>query len=366
MRIWADYDHATQRIIAFQTHLGAYENRRTIYLDGRAASAGARGAHVPGLLDRRVGRQHAHHHHHAPQGELPAPQRPPAQREGAPDRALEPARPVSDDRERARGSGRPDRAARPQPDVVLRPGAASGPLPVRVRARSARAARHRAASPAWGQPEPEGVPGLVRTCRAEAARGGAETLYPEFRSKIDSRYKPKDRCERFCNCVGFVGCLNPVTAHTPARSARRLMRRLLLAGAGCMAAAALVSAQQAPVTPPASARAEERAHAGGRRLATPWCRSATMACWWWTASRPPRRSRFARPSRRCRPKPIHTIISTHVHRGSRRRRRRAGEAAGHGRDAASPGDGARGRARSPAEGRGRSRSARRGPCASTR
>src|SRR5688572_8657205 len=36
MRIWADYDPATQRIIAFHTHTGAYENQRTIYLDGRA------------------------------------------------------------------------------------------------------------------------------------------------------------------------------------------------------------------------------------------------------------------------------------------------------------------------------------------
>ena len=56
------------------------------------APAGVRGAHVPGLLDGRVGRQHAHHHHHAPEGELPAPQRPAAQRQGAADRALEPAR----------------------------------------------------------------------------------------------------------------------------------------------------------------------------------------------------------------------------------------------------------------------------------
>jgi hypothetical protein len=35
MRIWADYDSATQRIVAFNTHMGAYESRRTIYLDGR-------------------------------------------------------------------------------------------------------------------------------------------------------------------------------------------------------------------------------------------------------------------------------------------------------------------------------------------
>src|SRR5688572_32480481 len=38
LRVWADYDPTTQRIVAFQTYIGAYENRRTIYLDeiGRA------------------------------------------------------------------------------------------------------------------------------------------------------------------------------------------------------------------------------------------------------------------------------------------------------------------------------------------
>ena len=35
LRIWADYDPATQRIVAFHTHIGAHENKRTIYLDGR-------------------------------------------------------------------------------------------------------------------------------------------------------------------------------------------------------------------------------------------------------------------------------------------------------------------------------------------
>jgi hypothetical protein len=42
----------------------------------------------------------------------------------------------------------------------------------------------------------------------EATRGGAETLYPEYRSKLQT-YKPKDRCERFCNCTGFTDCLSP-------------------------------------------------------------------------------------------------------------------------------------------------------------
>jgi hypothetical protein len=40
------------------------------------------------------------------------------------------------------------------------------------------------------------------------ARGGAPTLYPEFKATIKDA-KPKDTCERFCNCVGFAGCLSP-------------------------------------------------------------------------------------------------------------------------------------------------------------
>ena len=42
----------------------------------------------------------------------------------------------------------------------------------------------------------------------EAIRGGAETLYPEYRAKMGA-YKPKDKCERFCNCTGFGDCLSP-------------------------------------------------------------------------------------------------------------------------------------------------------------
>ena len=35
IRVSAEYDDATQRIVAFHVHIGAYENKRTIYLDGR-------------------------------------------------------------------------------------------------------------------------------------------------------------------------------------------------------------------------------------------------------------------------------------------------------------------------------------------
>jgi hypothetical protein len=38
----------------------------------------------------------------------------------------------------------------------------------------------------------------------EATRGGAETLYPEYRSKLRS-YSPPGKCERYCACIALFG-----------------------------------------------------------------------------------------------------------------------------------------------------------------
>ena len=34
----------------------------------------------------------------------------------------------------------------------------------------------------------------------EVMRGGAETMYPEYRQKIGNSVKPKEKCDRYCNC----------------------------------------------------------------------------------------------------------------------------------------------------------------------
>ena len=39
---------------------------------------------------------------------------------------------------------------------------------------------------------------------AEAARGGAETLYPEYQLKLEKIYKPKDKCERSATASGLA------------------------------------------------------------------------------------------------------------------------------------------------------------------
>jgi hypothetical protein len=46
----------------------------------------------------------------------------------------------------------------------------------------------------------------------EATRGGAETLYPEYRKKMGQPEHPRDRCERYCSC-GAEGqiCLSPTS-----------------------------------------------------------------------------------------------------------------------------------------------------------
>ena len=39
----------------------------------------------------------------------------------------------------------------------------------------------------------------------EATRGGAETLYPEYKSKIQN-YHPPAKCTRYCACTGLIDC----------------------------------------------------------------------------------------------------------------------------------------------------------------
>jgi hypothetical protein len=41
----------------------------------------------------------------------------------------------------------------------------------------------------------------------DAARGGAETMYPEYRQKMGAPHsKPPDKCQRYCTCGGGFNC----------------------------------------------------------------------------------------------------------------------------------------------------------------
>jgi hypothetical protein len=52
----------------------------------------------------------------------------------------------------------------------------------------------------------------------EATRGGAETLYPEYRAKLGG-YKPPPECTRYCSCLTLLGngCNIQAPLRTPAR-----------------------------------------------------------------------------------------------------------------------------------------------------
>jgi hypothetical protein len=52
----------------------------------------------------------------------------------------------------------------------------------------------------------------------DAVRGGAETLYPEYRQKMGKPEKTPARCERYCECgAGGQVCLGPAPPRPPAR-----------------------------------------------------------------------------------------------------------------------------------------------------
>jgi len=40
----------------------------------------------------------------------------------------------------------------------------------------------------------------------ESTRGGAETMYPEYRELMPQTWSTLDRCERYCTCFNGFGC----------------------------------------------------------------------------------------------------------------------------------------------------------------
>ncbi len=206
LRIGAQIEPATQRLLAFHTRIGFQSMERTIWLDGRAHPPPEAAHTWQGFLDRRVGGQHAHDHHDALEGELSTPQR--LARDGEPHvhRALDEARRVPHGRHGDRRSGVVDRDARPQSELGSRSGPADGRNPMRVRHRDSRSGAAGAASPAGHEsvaPRVRGTYGLP----FEATRGGAETLYPEYRSKLGPPAKPPPaHCEIYCICSTLFDC----------------------------------------------------------------------------------------------------------------------------------------------------------------
>jgi hypothetical protein len=207
MRIWADYEPATQRIVAFHTHTGAYENRRTIYLDGRphppeyaahtfqGFSTGVWNGNMLTVTTTHLKPNYI-------------------RRNGVPRSAKATFR----EHWAVHGdyltitSVLSDPAFLTEPLVrsqtwFLDPGQRAGLFPC----------EYLPEVPAEAGTVPHYLPGQNPWLKEysqwyavpfEATRGYAEALYPEYRSKLGT-YQPKDRCERFCNCTGFTDCLSP-------------------------------------------------------------------------------------------------------------------------------------------------------------
>ena len=82
LRIWKEVDPASQQLVAYHTHISWQAPERTIYMDGRAASARVCGSYLARFFHRQVGRRHAHRDHHASEDRLDPPQRNSPQRQG--------------------------------------------------------------------------------------------------------------------------------------------------------------------------------------------------------------------------------------------------------------------------------------------
>ena len=207
MRISTDYDEATQRITAFHIYTGAYENRRTIYLDGRPHPP-EYAAHTFQGFSTGVwnGNMLTIRTTHLKPNYL--------RRNGVP----RSAKATLTEHWARHGtyltitSVVDDPAFLTEPLVrsqtwFLDPGQQAGQFPC----------EYLPEVPADPGTVPHHLPGENQNLKEysewyavpfDAARGGAETLYPEYRSKM-RQYVPKIRCERFCNCTGFGDCLSP-------------------------------------------------------------------------------------------------------------------------------------------------------------
>jgi hypothetical protein len=206
LRVSAEYDDATQRITAFHTYIGAYENRRTIHLDGRphppeyaahTFQGFSTGAWNGNLLTIRTTHLKPNY----------------IRRNGVP----RSAKAELTEHWARHGdyltvtSVLEDPAFLTEPLVrsqtwFLDPGQQAGLFPC----------EYLSEVPADPGTVPHHLPGENPHLQeysdwygvpVEGARGGADTLYPEFRSRM--RYTPPPRCERFCTCTGFGDCLSP-------------------------------------------------------------------------------------------------------------------------------------------------------------
>jgi hypothetical protein len=204
LRIWREYDQATQKLIAIHTHLLAWDSERTIYMDGRP--------HPPEYAD------------HTWQGFSTGVW------EGS--MLTITTTHLKTNYIRRNGVPRSDKAVLTEHwyrhgdyltvvTVINDPVFLTEPL---VRSDNwfldpGQAIGVFGCEYAPEVPRPEGtvpahLPGTNQFLHEfanwyglpyEATRGGAETLYPEYRLKM-GKYAPPAKCERYCTCTNLFNC----------------------------------------------------------------------------------------------------------------------------------------------------------------
>jgi len=204
MRVWRDIDVATQRLTAFHTHMLAWDSERTIYMDGRA--------HPPEYANHTwqgfstavwEGNMLTVTTTHLKENYI--------RRNGVP---------TSDRRTLTEHWVRhgdfltvvtviddpvflTERLVRSQ-SWALDPGQTMG----------SNWCEYAAELPLGDEAVPHYLPGTNPYLKEfstwygltyEATRGGAETMYPEYRSKLPQTWSTLDRCGRYCRCFNAEG-----------------------------------------------------------------------------------------------------------------------------------------------------------------
>ena len=206
LRIWADYDPATQRIVAVHTHIVVYENKRTIYLDGRPRPSDYAPHTFQGFSTGVwEGNMLTVTTTHLKENYL--------RRNGVP----RSSKAMFTEHWTMHGNYLTITHVVDDPVILteplvrsqswfLDPGQRAGLFPASTYRKCRRKlARFRTIS--RYESLAQGIRRVVRAA-GRSDTGWRRDAVSEYRSKLGT-YKPKDKCERFCNCTGFGDCLSP-------------------------------------------------------------------------------------------------------------------------------------------------------------
>ena len=182
--IWKEMDPQSHNVIAWRSRLQWMGGERTIWMDGRPRPSEDVAPHLARVLDGTLGARHIGRHDDSPQEQLAPAQRSATQRQGHAGRALHTARQRPDDRHDDSRPGLLHRAGRPKPR--LHPQHQPDDVGVRVRDGSKKSPVQSATFRTISRARTRTSTHSRSTLQVpiEAARGGAQTMYPEYRTRL--------------------------------------------------------------------------------------------------------------------------------------------------------------------------------------